>query len=130
MSSTSKTINRPSVHQTSHGLLREMLRDALLTAQRNGGAGISSVPWRASAALYVLLGDHRIDRRGRCRCCRGPRLVFGPGRHLCRVLVAARFYLRQPEEMLLCRLASEWDETTLASACMSGTPRPASGEAG
>ncbi|MCA1677079.1 MAG: hypothetical protein LC799_34495, partial [Actinobacteria bacterium] len=62
---------------------------------------------RAIAALYALLGDHQVDRHGHCRCCRGLRGLPGRRRRVCRVLVAARFYLYQPEDMLLHLLASE-----------------------
>ncbi len=94
-----------NVHQTSYELLRETLRDALVTAAGSGRGGIGCTTCRASAALYALLGEHSVDRRGRCRCCRGPRVLRR--RRVCRVLVAARFYLYQSEDMLLRLLASE-----------------------
>lgn len=106
VSSTSWTIKAtrpaPSAHQTSHSLLRQALLDTLLAAveSRGGGRGVSSVQCRTGAALYALLGEHSIDRRGRCRRCRGPRPLLGRGRRVCRVLVAARFYLHQPDDVL------------------------------
>ncbi len=97
------------VHQTSYELLREALRGALAAAvgSGRGDGGIGSTPCRASAALYALLADHRVDRHGRCRSCRGLCAFPGRRRRVCRVLIAARFYLYQPEDMLLRLLASE-----------------------
>ena len=101
-----------SVHQTIRQLLREALRDALLAAAESGrnggggGGGIGSVPGRACAALYALLRDHEIDRRGRCRYCRGGGAVVAR-RRTCRVFVTARFYLLQPEYVLVRHLAGE-----------------------
>lgn len=110
MSWTIKTAgSSPSVHQTSHGLLRETLLDALLAAVGPRSGGIGSVQCRASAALYALLGEHSIDRRGRCRRCRGPRPLLGRARRVCRVLVAARFYLHQPDDVLLSHLVDPAD---------------------
>lgn len=131
MSPTPWTINatrsapcvHPSEYQISRDLLREALRDALLAAVESGrGGGIGSVSCRASAALYALLGHHSIDRRGRCRSCRARRTVVGRRRHVCRVLVAARFYLHQPELVLLWHLASKSDERNQAPAV---SPPPA-----
>ncbi len=62
-----------SVHQTSHDLLREVLRGELLAvveSEAGGGEAIGSLHCRASAALYALLGAHPLDRHGRCRSCR------------------------------------------------------------
>lgn len=104
----------PNVHQTSHELLREALRGALAAAVGSecDGSGVCSTPCRAIAALYMLLSAHQVDRRGRCRCCRGLRALPGRRRRICRVLIAARFYLYQPEDMLLPLLASELDQHT------------------
>ncbi len=98
----------PSVHQISYDLLREALRGDLLVAIDSDGLG--SAQGRASAALYTLLNDHPIDRRGRCRCCRRRGAVFGRSRRNCRVYLVARFYLHQPDDVLLWRLAGELDE--------------------
>ncbi len=113
---------RPSVHQTGHELMREMLRDGLLAAA--GGGELGSVQSRASAALYVLLGDHPVDRRGRCRSCRRPGAVVGGRRRRCRVHRAARFYLYQPEQVLLGHLTGELSQ--LAGE-LSQDARPPSG---
>ena len=115
----------PSEHQISRDLLREALRDALLAAVESGrGGGIGAVPCRASAALYALLGHHPIDRRGRCRSCRTRGTVVGRRRRVCQVLVAARFYLHQPELVLLWHLADKSDERNQAPA-VSPPPTPA-----
>ncbi len=88
----------PNVHQTSHELLREALRGAMGAAvgSDRGDGGIGSIPWRASAALYALLGAHPVDRRGRCRSCHGLRALLGRGRRICRVLVVARSTCTNP----------------------------------
>lgn len=97
-----------NVHQTSYELLRDTLRAGLAAAAGSGREdGIGSTPCRTIAALYALLGDHQVDRRGHCRRCRGLRALPGRRHQICRVLVAARFYLCQPENMLLRLLASE-----------------------
>ena len=105
-----------SVHQTSRQLLRDALRDALLAAAETagGGSGIGSVPYWASAALCALLGVHTVDQRGRCRSCRGRRLLLGRRRRMCRVLIAARLYLLHlPDELLMRHLAGELDQPDL-----------------
>lgn len=111
------------MHQTSHGLLRETLRGALLDAvEYRRGGGIGSVSRRANAALYALLSAHPVDRRGRCRSCRRSSFSFGRRRRVCRMLVAARFYLHQPDDVLVAHLASEQDDPTLA---LNGAVDPA-----
>jgi len=114
----------PNVHQTSHELLREALRGAMGVAvgSERGDGGIGSIPWRASAALYALLGAHPVDRRGRCRSCRGLRALLGRGRRVCRVLVVARFYLYQPEDILLGLLASELDQPATPPSSADAAP--------
>ena len=112
------------MHHTSYELLREALRSALMAAVGSGcdGGGIGSTPCRTIAALYALLGDHQVDRRGRCRCCRGLRAL--PRRRVCRVLVAARFYLYQPEDMLLRLLASELHQHATPPFTAEAEPEP------
>ena len=65
-----------SAQQTSHELLREVLRGFVLAAIESGpcsgGETTGSVQWRACAVLYQLLSNHPLDRRGRCRSCRRP----------------------------------------------------------
>lgn len=102
-----------SVHQTSYDLLRESLRDDPVAAVEsgNGSLGHESVHFRASAALYALLGDHPIDRRGRCRCCYGPRALLARRRRFCRVYLVARYYLHQPDDLLLDNLARALEQS-------------------
>ena len=114
------------MHQTSHELLREALRGGLAAAVGSGrGDGeIGSIPCRASAALYALLGDHPVDQRGRCRSCRSLRELLGRRSRICRVLVAARFYLYQPEDMLLRLLANELDQPATPPPSADAAPDP------
>jgi len=113
---------RPNVHQASHELMREALSGDLLAAVNSeGGGALGSVQCRASAALYVLLGEHPIDRRGRCRSCRRPGAAVGGHRRFCRVYLAARYYLYQPGEMLLCHLAGELTQEA-TPPCRAGNP--------
>ena len=115
-----------NVHQTSHELLREALRAGFAAAvgSGRGDGGIGSTQCRASAALYALLGDHSVDRRGRCRSCRGLRALLGRRGRDCRVLVAARFYLYQPEDMLLRLLANELDQPATPPPSADAAPDP------
>jgi len=114
-----------NVHQTSHELLREALRAGLAAAVDSGrDGGIGPTQCRASAALYALLGGHPVDRRGRCRSCRGLRALLGRRGRVCRVLVAARFYLYQPEDMLLHLLASELDQSAAPPPSADAAPDP------
>jgi len=116
----------PNVHQTSHELLRETLRSALTAAADSGrdDDGIGSTPCRAIAALYALLGAHPVDRRGRCRSCRGLRALPGRRHRICRILVAARFYLYQPEDILLRLLASELNQHATPPPTADEAPEP------
>ncbi len=114
-----------NAHQTSYELLREALHRALAAAVGSGcDGGMGSTPCRAIAALYALLGDHQVDRRGRCRCCRGLRALPGRRRRVCRILIAARFYLYQPEDMLLRLLASELHQHATPPPTADAAPKP------
>lgn len=96
------------MHQTSYDLLCEVLRTLLQEVVRSGARDqIGSIPFRASAALYALLMNHPIDRKGRCRSCRRPGALLGRRRRRCWVYLSAHFYLRQPGEFLLAHLAAE-----------------------
>lgn len=101
----------PSVQQISYDLLCQGLRTVLLEAveSESDAAGlIGLVEVRTCAALYGLLLDHPVDRRGRCRSCRRPGAVFGWRRRRCRVRIEASFWLHQPDRaFLLSRLADE-----------------------
>ncbi|MGH3869824.1 MAG: hypothetical protein ACRDQ4_27735 [Pseudonocardiaceae bacterium] len=92
------------VDQTNHGLLRRMLLAVLVAGAQAGPrapGGIGSVPLRACAALWELLGEHPVDQWGRCRSCRWPGSVFGPRWQSCRVYYKADLCLRQLDEVLL-----------------------------
>ncbi len=99
-----------SVRQTSYDLMCRVLRGVLRDVVQAGpgaAGGIGSVECQAVATLYMLLMDHPIDQRGRCRSCRRPGAVFGPRWRRCRVHVKANLWLHQPEEQLLRLLAHE-----------------------
>lgn len=98
----------PTVHQTSHVLLSERLRGFLVTgsgssrsASECGGVGAG-----AGAALYSLLAAHPVDRRGRCRLCRGPGWL-GRRRRVCLVFLKAHYWLGQLPGQLPAQLARE-----------------------
>lgn len=90
-----------TVDQTSHRLLCDALRE---TVQVGPGAVENAAPvwYRACAVLYMLLLDHPIDRRGRCRSCRRPGALIGLRRRPCRIHLRASYWLlRQPDDALL-----------------------------
>ncbi|MGH3922759.1 MAG: hypothetical protein ACRDTT_07815 [Pseudonocardiaceae bacterium] len=61
------------MHQTAHAMLHRELREGLLDVGGwPGSGGFGSVAYRASAALYALLLEHAVDRRGCCWSCRRP----------------------------------------------------------
>lgn len=95
--------------QMSYALACEALRKVLGDALRAGPGedGVGSVALRGCAALYALLLDHPVDRRGRCRSCRRPGVVIGLRRRRCRVLRAAHFALRQSGDFLASHLAGD-----------------------
>jgi hypothetical protein len=86
-----------SVHQTSHGQLSGVLRVAARVAVESESE-VGSIGCRASAALYSLLAAHPVDRRGRCRSCRGPGWL-GRRRRVCMVFQKAHYWLRQPAHL-------------------------------
>jgi hypothetical protein len=96
--------NQPDTHTTGSVTgradpLLEALRGVLVAAAQLGsgtGEGIDSVQYRAGAALYSLLVDHPVDRRGRCRSCRRPGAVLGLRRRSCRVHAKAQMWLHLP----------------------------------
>lgn len=97
----------PSARQTSYDLLCRVLRGVLRDAVQAGpgaAGGIGTVECQAVATLYLLLMDHPIDQRGRCRSCRRPGAVFGPRWRRCRVHAKANMCLHQLDEVLLLRL--------------------------
>ncbi|MGH3913983.1 MAG: hypothetical protein ACRDTC_11340 [Pseudonocardiaceae bacterium] len=104
----------PTVYQTGYGLVRERLRGVLGAVVESGPGAehvMGSVSWRVCAALYSLVEEHPVDRRGRCRSCRGPGALMRWGRRRCQVRVWACFWLHQPDEtLLLGLLARELDQ--------------------
>ncbi|MGH3692414.1 MAG: hypothetical protein ACRDRX_00135 [Pseudonocardiaceae bacterium] len=112
--------------------LREVLRGVLCAAvESEPGAvgGIGSLQCRVFATLYVLLGAHAVDGRGRCWSCRRPGAVFGFLRRHCRVRGEASVWLQQPEWFLRSRLISELRLSDPPPAQGSPTPTSA-GDAG
>ncbi|MGH3795694.1 MAG: hypothetical protein ACRDSP_12470 [Pseudonocardiaceae bacterium] len=99
----------PSVHQTTHAMVRRELRAGLLDAAgRAGSGGLGSVVYRAAAGLYALLLEHPVDRRGCCCSCRRPGAMVGRRRRRCRVYPVARYWLHQPgTARLVSRLVAE-----------------------
>lgn len=99
------TSSSPTVDQTSHRLVCDTLHGVLRQfAEARPGAGeeIGSMLCRVSAVVYTLLLDHPIDRRGRCRSCRGPGPLIGLRRRPCRIYLRASYWLlRQPDEAIL-----------------------------
>ncbi|MFN2496991.1 MAG: hypothetical protein ABR608_13960 [Pseudonocardiaceae bacterium] len=96
--------------QTSYQHLCEVLRGVLVDvvqAGRHAGTEMGAVPSRATAALYLILRNHPVDRRGRCRSCRRPGAWVGRRWRRCRVHGEARLWLHQPAEFLRPQLARE-----------------------
>ena len=121
MNDTRRTTSvNPSVQQTTHRLMSEALcrdlRDAVESGSLGGG-GTGSIRCRACVVLYLLLCDHPVDRRGRCRWCRRPGAVLGQRHRPCRIHVKASFWLHQPNDVVLRHLTNE----------LNHHPAPASG---
>lgn len=99
-----------SVRQTHHRVMCEVLRGILREALDPGGGDrlpVGSVPCRAVATLYMLLLNHPVDRRGRCRSCRRPGAVLGGRWRRCRVHGEAALWLTQPADFLAAHLTRE-----------------------
>lgn len=104
------TSRGPSVYQTSHEHLCAVLRGVLVETVQSGcraAGGIGTAPCRAIAALYMILMNHPVDRRGRCRSCRRPGALLGLRRRRCWVHAEATVWLHQPTEFLRTQLAHE-----------------------
>lgn len=109
-----------TVDQTSHRLVREALRE---TVRAGPGAGerVGSIRYRASAVLYLLLLEHPIDGRGRCRSC--PGVMIGLRPRPCQIhLRASDWLLHHPDEALLSHLARECGAGSVLSLGAAGTP--------
>ncbi|MGH3934554.1 MAG: hypothetical protein ACRDS1_06185 [Pseudonocardiaceae bacterium] len=114
-----------SVYQASHGRLRGVLRGALRAAM-DSESGVASMGFRAGVALDSLLAAHPVDRRGRCRSCRG-RGWLARRRRVCMVFQQAHYWLRQPTDRVITHLASEWGVDVLAlpgATGLAGTKVP------
>lgn len=96
----------PSVYQTAYGVVRRELRAGLLDAadRWHGPGGFGSEAYRATAALYALLLEHSVDRRGFCCSCRRPGAMVGRRRRPCRIYPLAQHWLHQRRT---ARLVSE-----------------------
>lgn len=111
------------MYQTVHAVVRRDVRSALLEVAGGppGCGGCGSVVFRAAAALYALLLEHGVDRRGRCLSCRRPASRVGPQRRRCRVYLVAQHWLGQPRTALLVSdLAGELG-LPVASALVAGS---------
>jgi hypothetical protein len=100
----------PSVYQTNHALLCQLLRKILIDSAQTGrdaAGGIRSMQFRASATPYALLLVHPLDQQSRARSCPSPGAVFGR-RRCCWIPRQASYRLRQPEKFLHSQLANEW----------------------
>lgn len=118
-----------TVGQTSHRLISEALGDELRRAVQAGRSvadQADSIRYRVSAVLYLLLRDHAIDHRGRCRSCRRPGAMINIRRQPCRILIKARYWLLRPpdEVQLLSLLAAELPASLPSSPSASQAHRP------
>ena len=108
MISTSRT-----VEQANHRLICDALRE---TMRAGPGAveRVSSIRYRASAVLYLLLLEHPIDGRGRCWSC--PGVLSGLRPRPCQIHVkASDWLLHHPDEVLRSHLAREFGAASLLS---------------
>jgi hypothetical protein len=76
--------------------------------------GIGSIQCQATAVLYLLLCDHPLDRRGRCKSCRRSGAIVGLRRRRCRIHRTGSYWLlHQPDKaQLLSQLAGELGSDT------------------
>ncbi|MGH3568266.1 MAG: hypothetical protein ACRDRH_20010 [Pseudonocardia sp.] len=109
--------HRRSGYEIGHEQTCQLLRGVVADGVRAGcGApgGIGSPLWRVSAALYAVVGAHRLDERGRCHACRrrGAQLVpWRVGRARCEVDRETGFWLRQREQFLASQAEHRWGLT-------------------
>src|SRR6478609_9024306 len=121
--SEKRTGVRDNAAETTHSTM-SALRDVLLAAitfKTSAGGTTGSIQFRACAVLYLLLCDHSVDQRGRCRSCRRSGGLLGLRRRRCRVHVQADYWLRQPAEFLHFLLIRELELTDLPPAHDSAT---------
>lgn len=110
-----------TVDQTSHRLVFQALRQTV-RAGPSALDGGGSIRYRASALLYLLLLEHPLDERGRCRSC--PGLMTGLRPRPCQVhLRASDVLLHYPDEaLLLAHLAEELGASRAPPGSAAGTP--------
>lgn len=110
-----------TVDQTSHRLVCEALREAVRAGL--GAVGqVGSIRYRASAVLYLLLLEHPIDWRGRCRSC--PSVMIGLRPRPCQIhFRASDWLLHHSHEVLLSHLAREFGAGSVPSYGAAGTSR-------
>lgn len=82
--------------EVRHRILRERLKRVVATAEQERG----DEWWRLALLCLALLDRHRVDNKGRCRCCRTPRGWWRRRSQRCMVLSTVSFYLEQPREFL------------------------------
>ncbi|MDQ3765064.1 MAG: hypothetical protein M3460_27225 [Actinomycetota bacterium] len=114
-----------SVPQVTHRLMSEALCCELRAVVKSGSleaGGTGSVGCRACVVLYLLLSDHTVDRRGRCRSCRRSVAVLMQRRRECRIHVRASFWLRQPDDVVLRHLAQELNHRPASTPGTGGQP--------
>jgi hypothetical protein len=90
--------------QMSYRLICQVLRGVLRDYAELGE--VDSQECRAVAALYTLLLEHPIDRRGRCLSCGRARMVFGCRRQ-CRIYRVTHYWLHRSTALLVSSLTRE-----------------------
>ncbi|MGH3719671.1 MAG: hypothetical protein ACRDRI_12710 [Pseudonocardiaceae bacterium] len=110
-----------TVDQTCHRLVCEALRETVRAGPGSLGR-VGSIRYRASAVLYLLLLEHPIDWRGRCRSC--PGILIGLRPRPCQIHVrASDWLLHHSNEALLSHLAREFGAGSVPSSGAAGTTR-------
>ncbi len=110
-----------AIHRPMTEALCCYLWDTVESESLDGG-GTGSIRCRACVVLYLLLCDHSVDRRGRCRSCRRSGAALGQRRRKCRIHVEASFWLRQPDDVVLRHLASELNDRPARAQGTGGRP--------
>lgn len=110
-----------SVDQTSYRLVCEAPRETMRAGPGSLGR-VGSIRYRASAVLYLLLLDHPIDWRGRCRFC--PGVMIGLRPRPCQIHFRASDWLpHHSHEVVLSHLAREVGAGSVPACGAAGTSR-------
>jgi hypothetical protein len=110
-----------SVDQTSYRLVCEAPREIMRAGPGSLGR-VGSIRYRASAVLYLLLLDHPIDWRGRCRFC--PGVMIGLRPRPCQIHFRASDWLpHHSHEVVLSHLAREVGAGSVPACGAAGTSR-------